>query len=150
MSSVRKSTPATSRPIARAARSAISRLSGWMTSVTSTAVPPVERLAGRAQEDDSRPAAARCRGRSPLCQQPLRLVVELEAGQHLLVADAAPGIGVDLLDQLFDGAAAVTDDVSRHPLRGGDQLAVDHQQAVIEPSMKLSTRLVRLCSRACS
>ena len=41
----RKSTPPTSRPMARTARSAISRLSGWMTSVTSVAVPPVERLA---------------------------------------------------------------------------------------------------------
>jgi hypothetical protein len=29
----------------RTARSAISRLSGWMTSVTSVAVPPVDRLA---------------------------------------------------------------------------------------------------------
>ena len=44
MSSVRKSTPQTSSPIAFAARAAISRLSGWTTSVTSTAVPPVERF----------------------------------------------------------------------------------------------------------
>jgi hypothetical protein len=44
MSGVMKSTPPTSRPIALAARTAISRLSGWMTSVTSIAVPPVERL----------------------------------------------------------------------------------------------------------
>ena len=44
MSVARKSTPATSRPIACAARTAISRLSGWTTSVTSMAVPPVERL----------------------------------------------------------------------------------------------------------
>ena len=45
MSGVRKSTPPTSRPIARMARTAIWRLSGWMTSVTSMAVPPVDRLA---------------------------------------------------------------------------------------------------------
>jgi hypothetical protein len=40
-----KSTPPTSRPIARTARTAMSRLSGWMMSVTSVAVPPVDRLA---------------------------------------------------------------------------------------------------------
>ena len=45
MSGVRKSTPPTSRPMARMARIAICRLSGWITSVTSIAVPPVERLA---------------------------------------------------------------------------------------------------------
>ena len=41
----RKSTPPTSSPTARTARSAIARLSGWMMSVTSVAVPPVDRLA---------------------------------------------------------------------------------------------------------
>ena len=44
MSVVRKSTPPTSRPIAFTARSAISTLSGCTRSVTSVAVPPVERL----------------------------------------------------------------------------------------------------------
>ena len=44
MSGVRKSTPHTSRPTAAAARMAISRLSGWQSSVRSIAVPPVERL----------------------------------------------------------------------------------------------------------
>ena len=40
----RKSTPPTSSPMAFTARTAISTLSGWTTSVTSVAVPPVERL----------------------------------------------------------------------------------------------------------
>ncbi len=44
MSVVRKSTPPTSSPIAFTARSAISTLSGCTRSVTSVAVPPVERL----------------------------------------------------------------------------------------------------------
>jgi hypothetical protein len=44
MSSVRKSTPPTSSPMARMARTAMSALSGWITSVTSVAVPPVERF----------------------------------------------------------------------------------------------------------
>ena len=51
MSGVMKSMPATSRPIACAARIAISRLSGWTTSVRSIAVPPVERLPVDAQEE---------------------------------------------------------------------------------------------------
>ena len=73
MSGEMKSTPPTSRPIALAARSAISRLSGWMTSVLSIAVPPVERLpverriedlpVGRTRVAASRPAALSRRSR---------------------------------------------------------------------------------------
>ncbi len=44
MSGDRKSTPPTSSPTACTARTAISTLSGWTTSVMSVAVPPVERL----------------------------------------------------------------------------------------------------------
>ena len=44
MSLVRKSTPAMSRPMALAARTAMSRLSGCTWSVMSVAVPPVDRL----------------------------------------------------------------------------------------------------------
>ena len=44
MSGVMKSTPITSSPIARAVRLATSRLSGWITSVRSIDVPPVDRL----------------------------------------------------------------------------------------------------------
>ncbi len=67
-----------------------------------------------------------------LGQHALGLVVELEPGQHLLVADAAARVLVDDLDQLLDGALAVADDVAGHALGGGDQLAVDHQQAMVE------------------
>ncbi len=45
MSGVRKSTPATLRPRARAVRSASRLLSGWIVPVKSVAVPPVEMLA---------------------------------------------------------------------------------------------------------
>ncbi len=45
MSGDRKSIPATSRPITAAACSAMATLSGWISSVLSTAVPPVDRLA---------------------------------------------------------------------------------------------------------
>src|SRR5829696_7725184 len=45
ISGAMKSMPATSRPTARAARLAIIAFSGWMSSVRSNAVPPVDRLA---------------------------------------------------------------------------------------------------------
>nr|WP_235031541.1 hypothetical protein [Geminicoccus flavidas] len=45
MSGAMKSMPATSKPTACAARRAIVAFSGWMSSVRSIAVPPVERLA---------------------------------------------------------------------------------------------------------
>ena len=67
-----------------------------------------------------------------LGQHALGLLVELEPGQHLLVADAAARVLVHDLDQLLDRALAVADDVAGHALGGGDQLAVDHQQAMVE------------------
>ena len=49
------------------------------------------------------------------------------------MTDAPARILVHLLHQLRHRAAAVADHVGRYPLGGGDQLAVDHQQAMIEP-----------------
>ena len=57
--------------------------------------------------------------------------VELEPGQHVLVADAAAGVLVHDLDQLGDGAGAVADHVAGHAAGGGDELAVDDQQPVV-------------------
>ena len=64
-------------------------------------------------------------------QQPVGGVVELEPGQHVLVAGAAAGVAVHLLDELGDRRAAVADDVAGHPAGGGDELAVDDQQPVV-------------------
>jgi hypothetical protein len=44
-------------------------------------------------------------------------VVDLDPGQHLLVADAAPRVGVGGVDELLDGAAAVAGHAARAPAR---------------------------------
>ena len=60
-------------------------------------------VARRAQVEDLARRGGRTSGVEPRrLEQALGLVVELQAGQHLLVADAAPGILVDDLDQLGD------------------------------------------------
>ena len=61
----------------------------------------------------------------------LRLRVDLEPRQHLLVADAAARVLVHDLDQLRDRVLAVADDVARRAARRRDQLAVDDEQAVV-------------------
>ncbi len=58
-------------------------------------------------------------------------VVELEAGQHVLVARTPAGILVHLGDQFGDGRTAVADHVAGHAPGGGDELAVDHHQPVV-------------------
>ncbi len=68
--------------------------------------------------------------------QPQRLVVELQAGQHLLVADAAPGVLVDPLDQLGDRMRPVSGHVAGHPLRRRHHLAVDDQDPVVVPLLE--------------
>jgi hypothetical protein len=84
-----KSTPQTSRPMA-ARRARPSRgCRGGTTSVRSIAVPPVERLPVLRRKKTS-PAGSTVSACSRLAlQQALGLVIELEAGEHLLVADAA-------------------------------------------------------------
>ncbi len=66
-----------------------------------------------------------------LLQKSFRLVIELQARQHFFVADAATRILVDDIHQLFDGVLAVADDVAGFALGGGDELAVDDEQAVV-------------------
>ena len=70
-------------------------------------------------------------GHAGALHEELGLVVELEAGQHLLVADAAARILVHDLDELGDGVDAVADDVAGDALGHGDELAVHHQHAVV-------------------
>ena len=132
MSGAMKSMPATSRPTTIAACRAISALSGWISSVRSIAVPPVLMLPVSLQLDDAARLRARHRASSP--PRPAVSTVcssTRDAGQHLLVADAAPGIGVGDLDQLGDRVRAVADDVGRHPLGDRDDLIVDDQDAVV-------------------
>ena len=66
-----------------------------------------------------------------LARVPDRLLVELDAGQHLLVADASSRIGVGDLDQLRQRVLAVALDVRRNALRDGAQHAVDDEASVV-------------------
>jgi hypothetical protein len=66
-----------------------------------------------------------------LADQPGRGVVDLDAGEHLLVADTAARVGVGRVDQLLDRAGAVAGDRGRHPLGDGGHPAVDDQAAVV-------------------
>ena len=58
-------------------------------------------------------------------------VVDLDPGQHLLVADAAARIGVGDVDELADGVLAVAGDARRHALGDRRDLAADDQAAVV-------------------
>ena len=66
-----------------------------------------------------------------LGEEPLGLVVESEAGQHLLVPHTAARVAVDDLDQVFDRVLAVPHDMTRYPFGNSDQLPVHHQHPVI-------------------
>ena len=92
--------PATSRPTTRAASSAISTLSGCASKVRSIEMPPVDMLP--VSVSLTMVAVGRYVGHREalLADQLDRGVVDLDPGQHLLVADAAARVGVGLVDQL--------------------------------------------------
>jgi hypothetical protein len=137
MSGAMKSMPATSRPTVRAARRAMLALSGWISSVRSIAVPPVERLAvARSVTISARRRARKIQVRPPGRACP-DMVVDDDAGHHLLVADAATGILVHRLDQLGRRSSAVADHLGRHALGHGDDLAADHQDAIVAADILL-------------
>ena len=78
------------------------------------------------------PSAARRPASSPACAtSSSAAVVERDARQHLLVADAAARVGVLDVDQLANGVLAVADDAGRDALRDGGHLAADDQHAVV-------------------
>ncbi len=61
----------------------------------------------------------------------LGALVQPDLREHLLVADAAPGIGVGDLDQLPDRGRSVAGHACRYPLGDGRQVAADDQAAVV-------------------
>ena len=61
----------------------------------------------------------------------VRLCIEIEAREHLLMADAAARILVHDLDEIGDGVHAVARDVAGRAPGRRDELAVDDQQAMI-------------------
>ncbi len=92
MSAVMKSMPATSSPTTIAAWRAISTLSGWISSVRSIEVPPVLMLPVSLSWT-KRPSSGTSSSVKPLLRQHLdRLRVDGDAGQDLLVPDAAARI----------------------------------------------------------
>jgi hypothetical protein len=84
-----------------------------------------------AQVDDCARCRDRFRGQACFLKHLLRLAIELQARQHLLVADAAARILVHDLDQVDDVLDAVADHVTRRAARGRDEFAVYDQQAVV-------------------
>jgi hypothetical protein len=77
------------------------------------------------------PARARSRRQPRSFEKLADVRVDLDPGHHLFVADAATRILVHLLDQLLDRVHAVADDMGGDALGDRDQLAVDHQDAVV-------------------
>ena len=89
------------------------------------------KIRGLAQRHDLILLRHRIHGQILAFEHKDRFAVKVDAGQHLLVADAAARIGVDLVDQVRDRALAVADDVARRALGRGDEFAVDHEQAMV-------------------
>ena len=105
MSGQMKSMPAMSRPTTRAAVSAISMLSGWASIVRSIEVPPVDMLPVSASFTNA-PASGTLSEREVLAREDrLGVLVELDLGQDLLVADAAPRVRVGGVDELRGSCA---------------------------------------------
>ncbi len=66
-----------------------------------------------------------------LLQQALRLVVELEAREDLLMTHTAARVLVHDSHELLDRVLAVSDDVAGFAFRCCDELAVDDEQAMV-------------------
>ena len=107
MSGQMKSMPATSRPTIRAAVSAISTLSGCASIVRSIDVPPVDMLPVSASLTQVPAGQDVVHAVALVADERLGRLVDLDPGQHLLVADAAPRVAVGDVDELADGVLAV-------------------------------------------
>ena len=103
MSGQMKSMPAMSRPTIRAASSAISTFSGCASKVRSIEMPPVDMLPVSASLTISPSAGTESSVWPWSASTSIGGVVDLDPGQHLLVADAAARVGVGEVDELLDG-----------------------------------------------
>ena len=68
-----------------------------------------------------------------VAEERLGRLVDLDPGQDLLVADAAPRIGIGGVDQLADAVLAVADHPRRHALGDRRDLPADDEAAVVVP-----------------
>ena len=89
------------------------------------------KIGGRAQHDDLALLRNRIGRHIHARHHHVGLLIEVDACHHFLVADAAPRIFVDLIDQLPHGSNAIADHVSRRALGSGNQFAIHHQQTMI-------------------
>ena len=120
------------QPDHRAASSAISTFSSCASNVRSIEMPPVDMLPvaasfthGVLRRDVGR---ARIPARGPARS---RRSSTLMLRQDLLVADAAPRVGVRRLDELGDRVLAVADHVGRDALGDRDHVPADDQDPVV-------------------
>ena len=102
-----------------------------MTSVTSVAVPPVDKLAVERNSTACPASGTESALHIDAFEHFLRLRIELEPGQYFFVTHAAARILVDDLDELLDGVLAVADDMAGRAPGRGDEIAVHHQEAMI-------------------
>ena len=149
MSGVIRSTPQMSRPTTRAARSQTRHTSGCTRSVTSSAVPPVDRFA-LSRSQTVRPSSGTDSGSRPCVPQMHESgVVEPYGRQRLLVAFAAPRILVGNRHELAHGTRAVAGDRWRLAPARRDHAAADDENAVVIAHQHLLDDDARgLCLRA--
>ena len=106
-------------------------------------------VGGLAQEDRLA-LGRRCRAVAARGEQAVGGVVELEAGEHVLVAGAAAGVLVHLGDQLGDGGAAVADDVAGMRRAAATSLPSMTRRRWSSPRIMLSTTTPEPSSMAIS
>ena len=128
-----KSTPHTSSPMAFAARIAHLLVVGMHDVGEVDGGAARGEVAGAAQVEDLAGGEHGVARGALVGHEALGLGVELDAREHLLVADAAARIAVHDRHELGDGALAVAHDVPGHALGHRHQLAADDEHAVVEP-----------------
>ena len=118
MSGQMKSMPAMSSPTIRAASSAISTFSGCASKVRSIEMPPVDMLPVSVELDHLALGRHVVERVALVGEQLDGRVVDLDPGEHLLVADAAARVGVGQRRPARSTVLrAVADDVARAPAR---------------------------------
>ena len=85
------------------------------------------------QEDHLALVRHRVEGHASFGQDFPLAVAHLDPGEHVLMADAAPGVLVHHVDQVADRRPPVAHDVGRKAPGCGAELAVNHEQAMVRP-----------------
>ena len=159
MSGDMKSTPQMFSPIAFAARTAARALSGWITSITSTAVAPAETLAMPLTRT-TRPASTTLSARDALPgEDPVTPFIQRDEIHE--PAAYAPRITVLDLDQFGDGVTSVPCDRRRvlarrrdkfpgydkQPVVGAGEKTLHHVRPLVNPRRGGGSRQLRFVSQ---